>query len=148
MAFYVDFEFDGHGGNVLSAGIVSDVDDGMHISVSDAKVTDLWVQRNVMPLMQSHAAPRSHHVRTNEIGYLIREYIGAHDPTFFADSPVDIWRLCQVLTTDADGAWASCDYSAMGFFVRNVDCYPTDLPGAVQHNAWWDAMALRHKLTR
>jgi hypothetical protein len=24
-----------------------------------------------------------------------------------------------------------------------VDCYPTTLEGAVRHNAWWDAMALR-----
>lgn len=29
--------------------------------------------------------------------------------------------------------------------VNNVDAYPTELEGAVQHNAWWDAMALRHR---
>jgi hypothetical protein len=27
-----------------------------------------------------------------------------------------------------------------------VDAYPTTLDGAIQHNAWWDAMALRHLL--
>lgn len=31
-------------------------------------------------------------------------------------------------------------------FGGRVDAYPTDLPDAVQHNAWWDAMALRKKL--
>ena len=29
-----------------------------------------------------------------------------------------------------------------------VDAYPTDLPGAVRHNAWWDAMALKHLLSK
>jgi hypothetical protein len=29
---------------------------------------------------------------------------------------------------------------------HNIDCYPTDLVGVVQHNAWWDAMMLRDKL--
>jgi hypothetical protein len=33
------------------------------------------------------------------------------------------------------------------FEMHRVDAYPTTLPGAVQHNAYWDAMALRHKLT-
>ncbi len=33
------------------------------------------------------------------------------------------------------------------FEMHRVDAYPTMLPGAVQHNAYWDAMALRHKLT-
>lgn len=32
------------------------------------------------------------------------------------------------------------------FEVIRVDAYPTTLEGAVQHNAWWDAMALRHLL--
>ena len=36
----------------------------------------------------------------------------------------------------------------LSFEVHRVDAYPTALPGAVQHNAWWDAMALRHLLTQ
>jgi hypothetical protein len=36
----------------------------------------------------------------------------------------------------------------MTFEVHNVDCYPTALEGAVQHNAWWDAMALRAALEK
>lgn len=40
------------------------------------------------------------------------------------------------------------NYPRMTFEVHNVDCYPTTMKGAVQHNAWWDAMALRHTLTQ
>ena len=64
-----------------------------------------------------------------------------------ADSPVDIGRFCDALTTSPTGGWASAEYRLMTFEVHNVDCYPTTLEGAVQHNAWWDAMALRRLLT-
>lgn len=38
-----------------------------------------------------------------------------------------------------------------GLYMVIIDGYApkdpsTELEGAVQHNAWWDAMALRHKL--
>jgi hypothetical protein len=69
-----------------------------------------------------------------------------NSPVIIADSPVDIWRFCEAISTGSDGEWASTEFPHMSFEVHNVDCYPTDLPGAVQHNAWWDAMALRHKL--
>lgn len=70
--------------------------------------------------------------------------VGDNCHTIIADSPVDIGRFCAALSTSEDGGWASADYPRMTFEVHNVDCYPTTLPGAVQHNAWWDAMALRH----
>jgi hypothetical protein len=34
------------------------------------------------------------------------------------------------------------------FEILRVEPYPTDLQGAVEHNAWWDAMALRRRLLR
>ena len=67
-------------------------------------------------------------------------------PVIVADSPVDIARFCKAISTADDGSWASTDYPQITFEVHNVDCYPTTLPDAVQHNAWWDAMALREKL--
>lgn len=54
---------------------------------------------------------------------------------------VENWQLIRWR-----GQVASADYPTMTFEVHNVDCYPTTLPGAVQHNAWRDAMALREKL--
>ena len=34
----------------------------------------------------------------------------------------------------------------MTFEIVRVDAYPTSLEGAVQHNAFWDALALRQRL--
>jgi hypothetical protein len=40
------------------------------------------------------------------------------------------------------------DIDRLRFEIHRVDPSPTDLTGAVEHNAWWDAMALRQRLGR
>jgi len=146
--FYIDCEFDGHNGPLLSMAIVAENGDGMYIVVTDGPLDcSPWVAENVIPLMDMHCSPKSAFVNTNEFGNVIRAFIGdCQNPVIIADSPVDIGRFCQAISTGPDGGWASADYPQMTFEVHNVDCYPTELTDAVQHNAWWDAMALRHKL--
>lgn len=146
--FYVDCEFDGHGGPLLSIALVHESGCSIHIQ-TDERPCDPWVAENVMPHMESHEAwTSSCDVPAAHAGPLLRDWlIDVEHPVFVADSPVDIGRICTVLSTGYDGGWASADYPRMSFEVHNVDCYPTELPNAVQHNAWWDAMALRHKLT-
>lgn len=150
--FYIDCEFDGHGGPLLSMALVpeNEISLSAHITVSDARPpADPWVAANVLPIMDSHDADLIWEVAANKVGDAIRHLLDdCEQPVIVADSPVDIGRFCQALSTGPDGGWASADYSLMRFEVHNVDCYPTDLPGAVQHNAWWDAMALRHKLAQ
>ncbi len=144
--FYIDCEFDGHNGALLSFGVVGEEGKGIHVEV-DQEAKDPWVLANVLPLMDRHDAADCTRVPLHMVGGVLRAFIGecAH-PVIIADSPVDIGRFCAAISTGSDGAWASTSYDQMTFEVKNVDCYPTDLPGAVQHNAWWDAMALRHKL--
>ena len=143
---FIDCEFDGHDGPLLSIALVRETGDSIHIR-ADIEPMDLWVRKNVLPLMDSHRAPQSAKVYANEVGGVIRAFLGDTSPVIVADSPVDIGRFCRALSTGPDGAWASADYPLMRFEVHNVDCYPTDLVGAVQHNAWWDAMALRRRLS-
>lgn len=146
MRYFIDCEFDGHNGSLLSIALVKDDGDSIHIR-ADIEPLNLWVRQNVLPIIDSHKAPKSAKVYWNQVGGAIRAFIGEDDcPTIIADSPVDIYRFCREISTGQDGQWASCDYPAMRFEVHNVDCYPTTLEGAVQHNAWWDAMALREKL--
>ncbi len=141
--FYLDCEFDGHNGPLLSLALVRSDGHSVHIQ-TDAEPLDPWVIANVMPIMRSHNATKDVWATMNEVGNAIRDFIGGYYcPVIIADSPVDIGRFCRALSTGSDGEWASADYPAMRFEVHNVDCYPTNLPGAVQHNAWWDAMALR-----
>ena len=144
--YYIDCEFDGHNGPLLSIAIVREDGRNAHLrTFADAK--DEWVIENVIPHMNRHHASCSQWIPSDEIGPSIKAFLACDDhPVIIADSPVDIARFCVAISTGADGHWESADYPRMTFEVHNVDCYPTDLPGAVQHNAWWDAMALRHLL--
>lgn len=145
--FYIDCEFDGHNGPLLSIAMVREDGWSVHIS-TDAIAEDPWVIENVLPIMGCHEADNDwRKVKLDEVGTVLRGFIGdCQNPVIIADSPVDIGRFCRAISTGEDGGWASAAYPGMTFIVRNVDCYPTTLDGAVQHNAWWDAMALRAAL--
>lgn len=147
--FYIDCEFDGHNGPLLSMAIVAESDGfGVHMRTFDS-AKDPWVLANVMPLMDKHEAHMAWACPEEEFGDHLKYVMkGTDAPVIIADSPVDIARFCRAISTDNFGGWASTDYPRMTFEVHNVDCYPTDLPGAVQHNAWWDAMALRAAIAR
>lgn len=143
MIYYVDCEFDGHRGRLLSIALVRKDGYGIHVQTLN-KPFDKWVEENVMPHMNSHNAENSVVVDENSVGAVLRVFIGQDkEPAFISDSPVDTGRLCRALTTNEAGEWQPCGYDTMQFLVSNVDCYPTKLEGAVRHNAWWDAMALR-----
>lgn len=145
--FYLDCEFDGHNGPLLSMALVPEEGASIHIQIM-TQPKDPWVIANVMPLMEHHEAETMALVPSNSVGEELRAYLGSCEhPVIIADSPVDISRFCAAISTDPSGAWASTDYPQMTFEVHNVDCYPTTLPSAVQHNAWWDAMALCRKLS-
>lgn len=146
MKFYIDCEFDGHGGQLLSLAMVRSDGLGIHIKTHN-EATDLWVLENVVPLMDNHNASMGQWIPENEVGLSIKSFIGdCEAPIIVADSPVDIGRFCTAISTGSDGGWSSTGYPLMTFEVHNVDCYPTALEDAVRHNAWWDAMALRSKL--
>lgn len=149
MRYFLDTEFDGHDGPLLSLALVGDEDgDSIHIRTMERAV-DPWVIANVEPLMDSHDAGMSADVPLNEVGVTIANFFSLMRdaaPVVIADSVVDIGRFCRALSTGMDGRWSSVDYPIIRFEVHDVGAYPTDIPGAVQHNAWWDAVALRHRL--
>lgn len=148
MRYFIDCEFDGHNGPLLSMAMVAEGGHSLLVT-TNADVLDPWVRHNVLPILgRGDADMIALNQRPVDVGTWLRRFLGDDDDlTIIADSPVDIGRFCQAISTGEHGGWASADYSHMTFEVHNVDCYPTTLPGAVQHNAWWDAMALREKLS-
>lgn len=146
---FIACEFDGHNGPLLSMGVVPDYGYTYHIQTSET-ASDSWVKENVEPFMLEHKANVEYmHINPNNIGEILRQILGnCRHPVIVSDSPVDITYFCRALTTNNDGSWCSTDYETITFEVHNVDCYPTELEGAVQHNSWWDAMALRAKMLK
>lgn len=147
MRYFIDCEFDGHNGALISMAVVRSRVDSLMIVALDQEVSDSWVRDNVLPVLHADDAGETVFCTRNAVGANIADFIGSDTlPTIIADSPVDIARFCAAISTSLDGTWADTPYTRMTFEVHNVDCYPTALSGAVQHNAWWDAMALREKL--
>lgn len=149
MRYFLDCEFDGKGGPLLTLALVRD--DGVGFYFVDptavAEARDEWVRANVAPVVD--AGPLGFHI--SNIGLVLSQWLREdRKPIIVADWPDDIAYLCREMTarslywTDPNGQLY--DMPPLRFEVANHDAYPTTLPGAVQHNAWWDAMALRHLL--
>lgn len=144
MRYFLDCEFNGYRGDLISLALVRE--DGQELYLAWPRNDNLvpWVAENVMPIIDvPGASPHIH--RLGGWGGLIEVFLrGDPYPVIVADWPDDIRYFCECLIT-GPGTMVDVD-DPLQFEVRRVDAYPTELEGAVQHNALWDARALRHKL--
>lgn len=143
MNFYLDTEFDGPGGALISLALVGE--DGSEfywaIGPDEGWVSDAWVKENVLPILNVDGArPTIRHGLSDALArYLVR----ADRAHVVADWPDDVAYFARALIT---GPGVRIDTPPLTFEVVRVDAYPTRLSGAVQHNALWDARALRYAL--
>lgn len=145
MRYYLDCEFNGFGGVLLSMALVREDGAAFHsVSTFDFwSHIDPWVRENVMPNL--HLNKTHEHHFAQELSPQVAAFLaGDPAPHIIADWPDDFtYLIAEILT----GPGTMIDIPGLTMEVVRVDAYPTDLPGAIQHNAYWDAMALRHKLT-
>ena len=142
MKYYLDTEFNGFGGDLISVALVRE--DGASYYAFDSLIdgpVDPWVAENVIPIL--HNVPCAYNICDSDMMALgIQDFFkGDKDPVIITDWPDDVGYLCSLLIT---GPGKMIAVPGIKFEVHRVDAYPTTLPNAVQHNAWWDAMALRH----
>jgi len=148
MRYYLDCEFNGFGGALISLALVRSDGVSLYIVINDGvQETDEWVYHNVMPIIDDCPVPVVELTRAEASlavqGLWTDGDSGDGDIHVIADWPDDIKYLCELLIT---GPGTMIAIPGITFEVKRVDAYPTTLEGAVQHNAWWDAMALRHLL--
>lgn len=158
MRYYLDTEFNGMGGELISLALVSEQPIG-EIYLANAAVekqaiwskssefkspgVDPWVWKNVLPIIAAEGSV-PHWIPLSDFGTQIEHLLANDpDPIIVTDWPDDIRYLCQCLIT---GPGQMINISGLKFEMHRVDAYPTTLEGAIQHNAYWDALALRHKL--
>ena len=146
---YCDTEFNGYGGVLIALALVRDENHFIYLLNGDLydleNEIDPWVAKNVLTIL--HEVPD--HVEPviaplEEWGGLISDYL-SHDKEpsqIIADWPSDIADLCNLLLT-GPGTAVPMPHQMHFTILRHLDVYPTSLEGAVQHNAWWDAMALK-----
>ena len=147
MKYYLDCEFDGFKGPLLSMGIIREDGYSFYATKRTRAPVDPWVRENVLPIMDDVPTQLigAHHWNVLRLAdHLEKFFAGDESPHVISDWPDDIKYLCQELIT---GPGTMIAIPGITFEVVRVDAYPTTLRGAVQHNAWWDAQALKHLLT-
>jgi hypothetical protein len=155
MIYYIDCEFDGYGGKLISIGIAA-LNHATFYAVLDkyaygpdvdeVQECDDWVYDNVIPKLMSHtrfnhrlsrAFPSiTHKELSTELGIF---FAGDEEIHIIADWPDDIKYFCELLVT---GPGTMINIPSITFDIKRVDAYPNDIPFAIQHNAIWDAIAL------
>ena len=148
MNFYLDCEFDGWMGALISMALVSQDGDEFYWAINDNEgwVKDEWVKANVLPILRCEGANVTQH---NDLSGGLERFLArsaAHtNAHVIVDWPDYVAYFCRAMIT---GPGARINTPPLTFEVVRVDAYPTALPGAVQHNALWDARSLRHALTQ
>lgn len=143
MKYFLDCEFNGYRGELITLALVCEDGRELYLAKPRLRKTVPWVAENVEPIVTLiDACPSVAHVFSSRIQDFLAD--DAH-PLIVADWPDDIRYFCECLITGPGQMVKSSP--VIQFEVQRVDAYPTDLPGAVQHNALWDARALKAKLT-
>lgn len=134
MRFWLDTEFNGYGGELISLALVSDDDDEFYEAVEIRAEPTTWVRVNVMPILNQPPIP------PELLATRLRNFLGRFDRAhIIADWPDDIAYFCRALIT-APGEMITTP--PLTFELRH------DLPGTsgtseIPHNALADARALR-----
>ena len=145
MRYFLDTEFNGFGGALISLALVSETGASLYLVYGAAPTTDPFVLDQVQPKLL--CVPATIEVRrvdqadgARAIEVFLRD---DPDPQLIADWPDDVRLCCQALMI-APGR--TPPIPRLRFEIHRVEPYPTELAGALEHNAWCDAMALRERL--
>jgi hypothetical protein len=142
MRYFLDTEFNGFGGELISLALVSDDGKRSLYVATECKNPQPWVAENVLPIIDAGTDPIM--IQPEEFGRAIAIFLsGDNFPVIISDWPDDIRYFCQALIT---GPGQMVAIPGVAFQMLRVDAYPTTLEGAIQHNALWDARALRQAL--
>jgi hypothetical protein len=141
MNFYIDTEFNGFGGKLMSMAIVPE-DPKFYEFYCEIEMTDQldpWVRENVVPHMFQLR------VTYSEFQFALSRYllnIEHDDITIVADWPDDIRYFCEALIT-GPGERINMPKNITLELNLNID-YVSEVP----HNALWDARAIRDVMSK
>ena len=145
MRYFLDTEFNGFGGALISLALVGEDGSSLYMIYGAPAAPVPFVREHVQPKLESvPAGVTIHRVSPSQGAYKIEAFLrGDAEPEIIADWPDDVRLCCHALMIEPG---VMVDIDRLRFEIHRVDPYPTELEGAVEHNAWWDAMALRQRL--
>lgn len=157
IRYYLDTEFNSFGGSLISLGIVQhdNPENNLYLVVPEPDIErmkfeegmDPWIKENILPVLNKVPHIANHFIMpVHHWPSLIGDFIygkGVTDtPHIFVDWPSDAMDFAKLLMV-GPGMAVPMAHQTIITILRHIDVYPTSLEGAVQHNALWDAMAIR-----
>ena len=147
MRYFLDTEYNGWGGALLSLALVPDDGEELYVTLDWDGQVDEWVERNVVPYLDmvpdDLVSPRLG--RTDAARAVAHYLAGDRDPVIVADWPEDIALFNSLLLT---GPGTMVEVPPLTFRFVELSGFSTAANSKVPHNALHDARALRdHVLT-
>lgn len=133
MNLYLDTEFNGFGGDLISMALVTQWPHIFFYEVLkyDHLKIDPWVAKNVIPVLEKEP------VDMDDFQWNLRKFLASFSNipiNIVADWPEDIAHFCKALIT---GPGFRIPTPPITFEIKNID-YKSEVP----HNAAYDALAM------
>ncbi len=143
MRYFLDTEFNGFGGELISLALVPEHgDEEFYVLLPLPETLHPWVERHVVPYLNSVPAGLQHDRMSRlEAATAVTAYLrNDDDPVIVADWPDDIAYFCQLLIT---GPGDMVPTGSLRFEFVSSPGFSTAAISRVPHNALHDARALR-----
>ncbi len=142
MRYFLDTEFNGFGGALLSLALVPEDGEEFYVTLECEDPLVPWVERNVLPYLDTVpvglASPR---LSRREAADALAAYLASDpEPELVADWPEDITHFCGLLMT---GPAQIVTVPPLTFRLVPLPGFSTAANSAVPHNALHDARSLR-----
>ena len=142
LRYFLDTEYNGIRGALLSLALVPDDGDDLYLTFqTDERIVD-WVQQHVVPFLDMVPEPlKCPRLTHKDASHALERYL-RHDeePVIVADWPEDVAQFCNLMIT---GQGDMIDLRHLIFRLVPMSNYRTAANSKVPHNALHDARALR-----
>ena len=143
MRYFLDTEYNGFGGALLSLALVpEDHGEEFYVTLRCEDPSDPWVERNVIPYLDMvPVALQSERLGRSQAAEALAGWL-AHDPDplIVADWPEDISQFAMLLVI---GPGRMVGVPRLSFRYEPLPGFSTAANSSVPHNALHDARALR-----
>ena len=142
MRYFLDTEFNGFGGALLSLALVPEDGEELYVTLECADPIIPWVERNVLPYLDNVpvglVSPR---LNRRQAADSVAAYLAPDpEPEIVADWPEDLTQFCALLMI---GPGLMVPVPPLTFRLIPLTGFSTAANSAVPHNALHDARALR-----
>ena len=142
MRYFLDTEFDGFGGALISLGLAAEDGEDYYVVLQPLPDPPTeWVGRHVIPYLYQVPQALDNRLDREAAAHDLAAYLRADpDPYIVADWPEDIALFCRLLLI---GTSDIVDVDRIGFEFRRTPGFSTARNSKVPHNALHDARSLR-----